>query len=258
MFVKPRTKTFVEQQGLEKELVHPLLESHNIDRWRHTWNPNDDLFVLYPHVERDGKVMPADLESFPRAKEYLESKRSQLESRTYLSESGRRWYEIWVHQSPSDFHQRKIVTPDISSYNRFALVDEPFFVNGTCFYIILKAKSDNTYFSILGLLNSKVIEYFHKVTSGNSLYAKRFRYWTSYVGNYPVADRLFDSPELSSAVVKNVSRLLNSISEKEQMEFEEENDRLCYKLFDLTADEIQEIESAQSCRGFHAIVRCNA
>ncbi len=255
VFIKPMTKDFIKLKGLESDLIFPLLESHNIKRWRYSWDSESDLFVLYPHVEQNGKVLPIDLDAFPHAKEYLEANRSQLEGRTYLSDSARRWYEIWVHQSPTDFRQRKIITPDISSHNRFALDDGAFFVNGTCFYLILKDKSDRSYFSILGLLNSKVIEYFHKTTSANSLYAKRFRYWSSYIGSYPVAKRLFNSPELNSAIVKNVSRLLATTADMERIELEKENDHLCYQLFDLTEGEIQEIESTLSVHSSHSSMK---
>ncbi len=247
VFIKPiSTKNFIKQIGFELELVHPILESHNIDRWNYRWDSEHDLFVLYPHIEENGKVVPINLDAYPKAKEYLESNRPQLEARTYLAESDRRWYEIWVHQFPNDFRQRKLITPDISAHNRFAIDDGAFFVNGTCFYIILKDKSDNSYFSVLGLLNSKVIEYFHKTTSGNSLYAKRFRYWSSYVGSYPVAKQLFACPELTSAIVANVSRLLRTNVDEERIRLEKENDDLCYQLFDLTEDDIKEIESTLS------------
>jgi methylase of polypeptide subunit release factors len=255
VFVKPMIKDFIELKGLESDLVYPVLESHNIERWKYSWDSRLDLFVLYPHVEQNGKVVPVDLDRYPNTKHYLEINRPQLEGRTYLTESGRRWYEIWVHQSPDDFRQRKIITPDISSHNRFALDDKSFFVNGTCFYIILKDKSDDSYFSILGLLNSKVIEYFHKTTSGNSLYAKRFRYWSSYLGSYPIANKLFNSPELSSAIVNNVSRLLKTSTDKERIELEKENDHLCYQLFDLTEDEIQEIESTLSVHSLNKSIK---
>jgi len=255
VFIKPMTKDFIERKGLESDLIFPLLESHNIKRWRYSWDPRSDLFVLYPHVEQNGKVIPINLEVFPQVKKYLEANRSQLESRTYISDSTRRWYEIWVHQSPADFRQRKIITPDISSHNRFALDNGKFFVNGTCFYLILKDKSDSSYFSILGLLNSKVIEYFHKITSANSLYAKRFRYWSSSIGSYPVAKRLFNVPELSSAIVKNVSCLLTTTADVERIELEKENDRLCYQLFDLTEGEIQDIESTLSVHSSHSSLK---
>jgi len=246
VFIKPMTRDFILEKGLERELIFPLLESHNIKRWTYSWDSQQDLFVLYPYFERNGKVIPVELDAYPQIKKYLESNRSQLEARTYLIKSERRWYEIWVHQSPSDFSKRKIVTPDISSHNRFALDDKGFYINGTCFYLILKDDSDAAYYSILGLLNSKIIEYFHKVTVGNSLYAKRFRYWSSYIGEYPIAKRWFDSQDLRSAIIDTVSRLLSTTNENERAELEKENDRLCYRLFDLTDNEIEEVISTLS------------
>ena len=248
IFIKPMTTDFVQQNGLEAILVHPALESHNIHRWTCSWDRQRDLFVLYPHIEQNRKVIPVDLDAYPHVKKYLDTNRARLESRTYLIKGGRRWYEIWVHQSPSDFGRRKIVTPDISSGNRFALDDKGFYVNGTCFYLILTDESDVSYYSILGLLNSKVIEYFHKITSGNSLYAKRFRYWSSYIGVYPVPKRLLNSPHRKLSISQNVGRLLATDNKDERLSLEEENSRLCYDLFDLTGNEILEIEATLSAR----------
>jgi SAM-dependent methyltransferase len=246
IFIKPMTEDFIKQEGLEATLVYPVLESHNISRWTYSWDPQRDLFVLYPHIEQNRKVIPVELDAYPHIKKYLEANRARLESRTYLIKGGRRWYEIWVHQSPSDFTRKKIVTPDISSGNRFALDDKGFYVNGTCFYLILTDESDVSYYSILGLLNSKVIEYFHKIASGNSLYAKRFRYWSSYIGAYPVAKRLLNSPDIRLLIAQNVGRLLATDKKDEWLKLEEENNRLCYDLFDLTEDEIREIEATLS------------
>jgi hypothetical protein len=91
-----------------------------------------------------------------------------------------------------------------------------------------------------------VIEYFHKTTSGNSLYAKRFRYWSSYIQEYPVAKRLLTDPDIRSLLSRNISNLLNTNNAPKRAELEKENDRLCYGLFDFTNDEIGEIESTLS------------
>lgn len=104
-------KSFIEENDFEDDLIFPLIESNNVERWRICWEPQKDLYVLYPHIEKNGIVLPADLNAYPRIKHYLEANRQQLESRFYLIESGRQWYEIWVHQSPSDFRNIKIVTP---------------------------------------------------------------------------------------------------------------------------------------------------
>ncbi len=258
VFIKPMTKDFIKEHSFEEDLVFPVLESHNIRRWFCNWNAERDLYVLYPHVEQNDKVVPVDLDVFPKVKDYLETHRQQLGSRNYLIESQRRWYEIWVHQSPKDFRQRKIVTPDISSSNKFAIDEKGFFVNGTCFYIILKDQSDWSYYFILGLLNSKVIEFFHKITSGNSLYAKRFRYWTTYISGYPIPKELFDrSSPIAKLLVENVSQLLKFPSEEEIVIREKENDHLCYELFNLTETEIQEIEKTLAILGSPNLVQRN-
>ena len=245
VFIKPLTAKFIEQSRLERGLLHPVLESHNIDRWKCIWSSDRDLHVLYPHEERGGKVVPVDLGPYPHARRYLQANRQQLEARAYLRDSGRQWYEIWVHQSPSDFAQLKLVTPDIASHNCFALDDQSFFVNGTCFYIILRDQSYDYNLLLLSLLNSKVLEFFHKLTSGNSLYAKRFRYWTSYLKTYPIP--AIGHPRNAAVVrqiIENARRLTTIATDRERSSLEEENDRLIYSLFGLTSQEIQDLESS--------------
>jgi len=245
VFIKPMTLEFIERYGLEREVVFPVLESHNIKRWQCHWTPERDLYVLYPHREQNGKVVPISLNRYPNVERYLLSNRQQLESRTYLKESGRQWYEIWVHQSPSDFRQRKLVTPDIALGNSFALDDRGAFINGTCFYIILRDQSLKHYLLMLGLLNSKVLEFFHKAASGNALYAKRFRYWTSYLKPYPIPD--IAHPRNSGVVekiIENTRRLVEVSDERERSALEDENNRLVYRLFSLTDQDIQTVESS--------------
>lgn len=245
VFIKPMKLDFIKQQGLESDLIFPILESHNIHRWHCDWQRERDLYVLYPHQEQDGKVVPVCLDDYPNAKKYLMAHQKQLESRRYLSQSNRRWYEIWVHQSPVDFRCLKLITPDIAPDNCFALDDTQLFVNGTCFYIILKDQSLEHNLIILALLNSKVLEYFHKNTSGNVLYAKRFRYWTSYLNPYPIPDITHSkNASLVKQLFENTKILVESPALKEARILESTNDQLIYQLFKLTDSEIEEVESS--------------
>jgi adenine-specific DNA-methyltransferase len=243
VFIKPMNLRFIKRHKLEKEVIFPILESHNIQRWKCDWEPERDLHVLYPHQERNGKVIPVCLEDYPNAERYLLSNREQLGARRYVKESRRRGYEIWVHQSPSDFKQLKLITPDIATGNRFALDERKFFVNGTCFYIILRNQSFEHNLLILALLNSKVLEFFHKVTSGNVLYAKRFRYWTSYLKPYPIPDVIHPrNSTVVNDIVRNTRRLVETSDRQETITLEKENDGLIYQLFELTDPEIEELE----------------
>lgn len=243
VFIKPMTQAFITQHQFESQLIFPVLESENVKRWRCDWQLDRDLSVLYPYTESNNKVFPIDLIDYPHVAHYLQQHHSQLAARTYLQQARRQWYEIWVHHAPASFRQRKIVTPDISTRNCFALDEQGFFVNGTCFFIILKHDTLIFYHAILGLLNSNVIEYFHKVSSGNTLYAKRFRYWASYIKHYPIPKKLLDSMELQTQLAQNTAQLTQAKNQAEIFELEYCNNQLCYQLFDLTQDEIREIEN---------------
>ncbi|TGO02131.1 hypothetical protein PN36_29935, partial [Candidatus Thiomargarita nelsonii] len=144
---------------------------------------------------------------------------------------------------PVDFKSLKIITPDISTHNRFALDDKGLFVNGTCFYILLKEVSLEHYLLVLSLLNSSVLEFFHKVTSGNTLYSKRFRYWTSYLKSYPIPDfRQAKNITTVNQLLANTRILLQTTDKKKQKIIEQNNDQLIYRWFGLVDDEIKEIE----------------
>lgn len=255
VFIKPMTLDFINHLNLESSVVFPILESHNLFRWYCDWQSGRDLYVLYPYQYQNDKLLPIDLNLYPNTKKYLLSHRQQLEARAYLKKSGRRWYEIWVHKSPADFQPLKLVTPDISTGNCFALDDKGLFVNGTCFYILLKNSSIEDYLLVLSLLNSSVLEFFHKVTSGNRLYSKRFRYWTSYLKFYPMPD--FRHPQHVATInrlientrkilsLRNLQRVQIEIADKKErliLELEKMNDQLIYRWFGLMDNEIQEIE----------------
>lgn len=243
VFIKPMTLDFIHNRHLESTVIFPILESHNVFKWHCDWQEKRDLYVLYPYQYQNNKLLPIDLNLYPNTKQYLLSHQKQLEARTYLQKSGRQWYEIWVHQSPADFKPLKIITPDISTHNRFALDDKGLFVNGTCFYILLKEESFEHHLLVLSLLNSRVLEFFHKVTSGNTLYSKRFRYWTSYLKYYPIPDfRDAKSLTLVNQLIANTRLLLQTFDQKEQEILEQNNDQLIYRWFGLVDDEIKEIE----------------
>jgi adenine-specific DNA-methyltransferase len=243
VFIKPMTLDFINQNHLESNVVFPLLESHNVSKWHCHWQETRDLYVLYPYHYQNNKLLPIDLNLYPNTQQYLLSHKKQLEARAYLKKSGRQWYEIWVHQSPADFKALKIITPDISTHNCFALDNKGFFVNGTCFYILLKEVSIEHYLLVLSLLNSSVLEFFHKVTSGNTLYSKRFRYWTSYLKSYPIPDfQKASSITIVDKLITNTKKLLQSTDKKEQEVLEKNNDQLVYRWFGLVNNDIKEIE----------------
>ncbi len=191
VFTNPMTAEFISQRKLEMPLLHPVLRGKNVRRWQISWTgnvKNKDTYILYPHEKINGNVLPINLSDYPYTEKYLTEHEAVLKRRDYLLAAGRQWYEIWVHQDPEDFlTSTKIVTPDFSATNNFALDTRRFFCLGSCFVILLNDKSEDYNKFILGLLNSRLMEFFHKRNSSTFIYANRFRYWSSYMADYPIA-----------------------------------------------------------------------
>ncbi len=176
----------------------------------------------------------------------MESNKKDLIKRYYIKNTGRKWYEIWVPQNPSDFNKLKIVTSDLSLNNTFSLERNGFFCLDSCYYIILKEESEEYYKFILGLLNSKLIEFFHKIVCSTHVYSNRYRYMTSYMKNYPINFKP-QSP-IGKKIIKIVDKILKSVekekSKKNILELENELNKAVFNLYQLNKNEENIIENA--------------
>lgn len=200
VFVHPMTESFIENRKLEKDLIYPYIQASNIERWKIRWTgikEKSDTYVFYPHLTKGKKVVPINLDEYPNGAAYLKSHYERLSKRSYLIESGRKWYEIWVQQKLETFQQPfKIVTPDIKTRNTFALDTEGFMSGSSCFAILPKKQTEAESYYLLGLLNSELLEFFHKVKASTFIYAGRYRYWTSHLKDYPIIDCCLGQPQL--------------------------------------------------------------
>lgn len=249
VFVKPMTPEFIDAMGFEKELIYPLVQSFNVEKWKIKWGEtNKDRFILYPHLEADGGMIAAPLDQYPKVKEYLYSHEDVLKSRAYLMKAQtREWYECWVPQKLSKFRQPKLVTRDIVSHNSFAYDAKGMICQGNTFFLTKKESvfgikypefSEDEYFNfMLGVLNSNVMEYYQKMISG-SLYSKRYRYTTSNMSRWPI-------PNVDKNIAIIISDLAMEISlgATQNRELEREIDRLVYGIFGLSEQEIIDLEA---------------
>ena len=190
VFIHPMTEAFIENYKLEKTLIYPFIQASNIERWKVQWTgtkEKSDTYVLYPHLMKKDRVVAANLDDYPCVGIYLKSHYERLSKRQYLIEAGRKWYEIWVHQKPNIFQRPfKIVTPDIKTHNTFALDTQGYMSGASCFAIFPKNQTRQESYYLLGLLNSELLDFYHKVKASTFIYAGRYRYWKSYLQNYPI------------------------------------------------------------------------
>ena len=211
VFVHPMTEAFIENYELEKTLIHPFIQASNIERWKVQWTgtkEKSDTYVLYPHLAEKDRVVAVNLDDYPCVGTYLKLHYERLSKRQYLVEAGRKWYEIWVHQKPQIFQRPfKIVTPDIKTHNTFALDTRGYMSGASCFAIFPKNQTRQESCYLLGLLNSELLDFYHKVKASTFIYAGRYRYWKSYLQNYPIIDCLLSESKLKTVWEKVKSRI---------------------------------------------------
>lgn len=170
----------------EIELSRPLITHRNAGQIL----PNDyqRWSVLYPYDMNEKNRTCLDIEKYPKTREYLEKHRAQLESRKYVTDAGRQWYEIWVPQKPNEWKKRKIVFRDICETPQFWLDDDSI-VNGDCYWIAINDDVPNDIIYLaLAVANSRFIEKFYDTKFNNKLYSGKRRYMSRYVEQFPIPD----------------------------------------------------------------------
>lgn len=249
VFVKPMTPDFIKEKSFEEDVIFPLIQSFDVERWRITWGKSQrDRYILYPHRETDGNMEAIPLADIPNAAIYLEECSDVLKKRTYLMESKTRmWYECWVPQKLSKFKQAKIVTRDIVSHNSFAYDGDGRLCQGNTFFLIRRPDSifnakfsslneDDYYYFLLGLLNSHAMEYYQKMISG-CLYSQKYRYTSTNLNRWPI-------PEVDTVLAKKIAHKVRRLldNKKDVSTIESEINTIVNSQFGFTESDINKIE----------------
>jgi adenine-specific DNA-methyltransferase len=212
----------------ERKLLRPLLTHHEANRWFADPKKRGQQ-VLYPHLVREGRRVPIELDDYPRAAAYLKHHQARLRRRKYVIDAGRRWYEIWVPQNPDDWNKDKIVYPDITEFPRFFLDTTGAIVNGDCYWIILNEGTKSDWLLLmLAVANSTFITRYYDAIYHNKLYSGRRRFMTQYVGGFPL-------PSLELPCGKKIVRLVSRLIREGKVDYstEQEIDGLVWEAFGL-------------------------
>lgn len=235
VFIRDDWDALDERARPEEKLLRPLLTHHVAQRWNLPLGGKGvGKRVLYPHEVCNGRRCAIRLDDYPHAKRYLESYRDRLEGRTYVIESGRKWFEIWVPQDPSEWGKDKIVCPDISVRPCFFLDRKGRIVNGDCYWVTLRPGLPADWLLlILAVANSMFIERFYDTKFHNKLYAGRRRFITQYISEFPL-------PDLASAsaqrIVGLVRELLDKTEEPARLNLEARLDEQVWQAFGVAPD----------------------
>lgn len=214
--------------GKTPELLKPLTTHHSARRYR-AKTPKKIRYILYPHTVVDGKRLTNDLDKFPKSKAYLESNRAALEKRTYVIESGRKWYEIWVPQDPASWSYPKLVFRDISEQPTFWLDLDGSIVNGDCYWMTATNRYETELLWLaVAVANSTFIEAFYDHCFNNKLYAGRRRFITQYVKQFPLPE---PSSPLAQTIITKAKAVYDANHKPNAKSLEDEIDMLVWKAF---------------------------
>jgi len=249
---------------LEPELLKPSLRGREIKRYCLS-TPQEVL--IYPYVFHKSGTLPLseqEMHAFPSVWKYLRSRKNDLAGRAYFDKSRKFWYELWCPRDASQQQKRKIVVPELAESNRFTIASEDMLYGDTACGITLHENTQEALEYVLGLLNSRLIEFYYKQTTvpkANAFYI----YKTMFLRNLPIRTIDFSDPadrKRHDRMVDLVDNMLDlhkklqtvkTPHEQETLQrqidaTDQQIDRLVYDLYELTEKEIKIVEESNSSK----------
>ena len=203
------------------------LATHHIARRFKPLTLDQPIEVLYPHEVFQGRRRAVDLTQYPRSRTYLETHRANLESRKYVIEAGREWYEIWVPQNPNAWSLPKLVFRDIAEKPTFWIDLDGSVVNGDCYWLICQnSEQTDLLWLAVAVGNSTFIEQFYDCRFHNKLYAGRRRFVTQYVEQFPLPD---PGKPIGKSIIAKARQIYDCTPSPEAEQLQEELDVMVWK-----------------------------
>jgi hypothetical protein len=242
VFFLDNTKS--RKYNIENELLKPVPKGKDVRRFSIKWK---NRYAIFPYYNDNNKMIPISLDEFPNVKKYFEENKSRLKNRKSLEGTSKKWFEMIRPREYDWFEQDKIITPNLSTNSNFCVdfgdndQQKHFFVDHDCYGIILKNKNREEYLVLLGILNSKLMEFFIKQNSpkyGGSY----FKYHTQYLENIPIIEIKNRERNTLVEIVNKILKLKKNDNSKEIIILEQELDHLIYKLYGISEFEQEVVE----------------
>ncbi len=239
---------------VESPIMKPLLKSGDMRRWHIDWKGLSLVFPYRDTAEGVKGIGAADLaREFPKAKSYFSEYSEVLKDR----ENGKArdnpdWHLFLYNKSLDKFPLPRILTPNLSQHGSFSY--DPgghyTFVGGAGggYGIVLTDTSEDAYFYVLGVLNSRPVEFYHHLVS-SPFQGGYFSNARQYIEPLPIPDGPVESRtaiakaarELSGAhalligIVNGTDRHRAALARIDALE--SRLDRLTLDLFGVTPEE---------------------
>jgi hypothetical protein len=244
---------------LERQTVSSFLLGREIKRYQVL--PSGKV-VIVPYQVENGEVEfiaeKTMREEFPRTHAYLSTNKSDLEKRERGRMRGPNWYAYIYPKNIEIMRASKILVPDIAEHASFALDEDGEYAFTSGYGITLRGDVVESPKYILGLLNSRPLDFYLKNIS-TTMRGGFFRYFTQFIEQLPIRRINFSDPadkarhekmvsfvERMQALHKQFATATNP-NDKTRLDREIEAtdrqiDQLVYELYGLTEEEITVVQ----------------
>ncbi len=257
--VLARSKALDTNVEIEKAATRDFLQGRDIKSYH--IEPQGKL-VIFPYSVSNGRIglIPEDeyAARFPRAYSYLLRNKRSLESREGGRMRGAGWFGYVYPKNLELMGQPKILVPDIAVRASFALDQDGSYAYTSGYGIITKETTGENAKYLLGLLNSRLLDYFFKQIS-TVIRGGFYRYFTEYIEQLPIRPIDFKNPadrKRHDRMVGLVDHMLDlhkklakakTPHEKDALQrqidaTDRQIDLLVYELYELTEEEIKIVE----------------
>ncbi|PPJ63491.1 type IIG restriction enzyme/methyltransferase [Cuspidothrix issatschenkoi] len=223
-------------------LIKPIYATHFS---RYLFRNNINTYLIFPYFTNTEKYHLLDEDTFkqeyPKTYQYLLNHKTKLEERKQI----KKWYAYSAARSLNNHNKSDILIPLLADKGIFTLTPQDgkyTLMAGGGFSISIKNQSIDKRF-LLSLLNSKML-FFVLYRESNKFRGGYITCTKQYFENLPIK---IVSSTLQKPFIQLVNQILNakkSDPNADTTALEAEIDQMVYQLYNLTAEEIEIIESS--------------
>ncbi len=237
------SRSLQREVEIENSIMKPLISGSNAKRYIY---PITNKYLLHPYYTSDNfNLIPYQSlgENFPKAFSYLKANEKFLRAREKSKMNNDSWYG---YNYPKNLNKQNIVKIGVAQTvtDLQCFMDEQgnFFINNVRVNGITPKNDKIMIKYLLGVLNSKIANFYFKLIAkpkNNGFYEAN----KQFIAPIPIIMASYDQQKNIINYVDKILQKKQSNPQTDTTEFEAQIDQLIYKLYNLTEEEINIIES---------------
>ena len=215
---------FLNIDNKNRDILVPILKGRNIKRYAYD-DPSEYLIL-----SKNGINIP---EEYPDIFRYLDAFDEKFKKR---GAQGQNWWNLRACKFFDEFKKVKIIWQELSDKASFCISEKELYLLNTAYFLIPPEKFSP--YSVLGYLNSRVVQFFIQKIAGTSGMGTT-RWINAYVKKIPIPTALIRESEKLDHIVTQIIEA----KAKNSQDLEREVDQIIYKMLNLSDKEISIIEN---------------